>query len=370
MINDEEVYDINDINDYYKPTIPCNRCVSKFIRCELCQGFFKVDFYHDKHRPLCVTLYEFNREQEEMLECPECGCLIELKDYLNHTEICANEVNVDCTICYKPFRLQLIEEHEKTCLKTQEDMMLIGNKIDCSYCGEYIPLVNIEEHEKVCKEFQDNQKRLQEDMNKGNIDYPEDWDNSKQEFLVKVDENSSEYTDIITRMTLTAKNAQIINLWRIQNKQLYEKYFREKLKIKQEKGFIEENILFYGNKHIKDDHIYKVGFDISYANDNQEYGRGIYFEKRADKAIKNVEVEKGNKKTVFVCKVLTGIPYVSAIKQSYRKPPFYDESRFIYHDSITNIENFSNLKECDQIFVIYNNEKAYPSYLIEFKELY
>jgi hypothetical protein len=303
-----------------------------------------------------------------MIPCGKCGCLLELRDYFNHTEICENQVNIECGICKKLIPLHLIEEHEKICLKTQEEMILISNKIDCNYCGEYIPLVNIEEHEKTCKEFNDNQLKLKEDMNKGNIEYPCDWDHSNKELLVEVIANSFEYDDISDLFGLTAKNARITKIWRIQNKQLWENYYMEKLRINQEKCFIEESILFYGNKNISDDQIYKLGFDISFAIDNQDYGRGIYFNKRADKAILNITKKKGIM-NIFLCNVLTGSTFISEVRTAYRKPPFYDEPNFIYHDSVTNVENFSNLKEVDQIFVIYNNEKAYPSYLIEFKEV-
>jgi hypothetical protein len=290
---------------------------------------------------------------------------------MRHVDGCSSKkaATLECSICKKTIPLNLIEEHEVHCEKAQSDMMMLKEKIECSFCKQKIPIIHIEEHEKGCEKFQEDQNKLKRELSAEGIEYPKEWvlnNNFDKQNCQLIQVQGEEYWMVRELFNLTC-NKKITNIWRLQNIPLWENYYREKLRIKQEKGYIEEKLLFYANKTIKLEHIQKNGFDISFANDNQTHGRGIYFRRRADKVIHDAyKIEKKDKFSfIFLSTVLIGISYVSNGDASLRKPPFYDQSKFIYHDSVTNTENFSDLKDADQLFVIYNNEKAYPSYMIE-----
>jgi len=266
----------------------------------------------------------------------------------------------------------------------QTEMMLIKEKYQCDFCKEQVPIIQIESHEKSCKSFKEKQEKIDKMIKGVGIEYPFFWEKNHQRMvtvsdkaqLVPLDVGVSEWNKVeeLFHMSFQGNGYEygIIDIWRIQNNNLWDKYYREKVKIKEEKNFSEENLLFYGNKTIKTEQIALNGFDISFSVDNAPYGRGIYFYRRADRVIQ--EAYKVNKKDanvfIFLALVNTGIPYVSP-GQNYnlKKPPFYDQSKFIYYDSVTNMDNKSKIKDVDQTYVVYNNEKVYPLYMIEFNHL-
>jgi hypothetical protein len=370
---DVDFEDINAISYVVTNSFPCNRCVKGFIKCDICNGLFRINFFEAVHWKLCKEIYTYEKEKDELAECPMCNCLVKLTSFNAHIDNCdtSKTVNVDCSICKKPVPMNLLEEHEVMCEKAQSDIMLIKEKLECSFCKQNIPLIDIEQHEKDCQKFIDSQNKIKQELSKETIEYPKEWDisgmNKTDYKLVQV--TGEEYWMAKELFNLTS-GVKISNVWRVQNLSLWESFYREKLRIKQEKGYIEEKLLFFANKNVKLEHIEKNGFDISFANDNQSYGRGIYFRRRADKVILDAfkRSSKDRFSYIFLSTVLVGIAFESNQNVSLRKPPFYDESKFIYYDSVTNMENFSDLKDADQIFVVYNNEKAYPSYLIEISQ--
>ena len=79
----------------------------------------------------------------------------------------------------------------------------------------------------------------------------------------------------------------------------------------------------------------------------------------------NIKDIDHNKKYLFLATVLVGKSYYQSRPNFLmRKPPFLDEAKYIYYDSVTNSTDESYL---DRLYVIYNNEKAYPLYMIEYE---
>jgi hypothetical protein len=361
--------DFIDINEIISvQNYPCNECLKKLISCHICKGLFKVNFYTAVHQKLCEEIHNFEKQHDDLAECPQCNGLVRLTEYNTHIDNCAIKISVDCCICKKLIPLDLLEEHETLCQKTQNDIMLIQEKLECSICKLNIPLIDIEQHEMSCQKFIGVHNKIKQELSKESIEYPSEWDvqnmNKTDYKLVQV--TGEEYWMVKELFDVTS-DIKISAIWRVQNMSLWESFYREKLRIKQEKGYIEEKLLFFANKSVKLDHIQKNGFDISFSKDNQSYGRGIYFRRRADMVIPDAYKTSKNDMIsyIFLATVLVGIAFESNSNSSLRKPPFYDESKFIYYDSVTNMENFSDLKDENQLFVVYNNEKAYPSYLIE-----
>ena len=102
-----------------------------------------------------------------------------------------------------------------------------------------------------------------------NIEYPIEWDKNTDEKLIEVSINSDEYYRVEDLISLSI-NRPNIKIWRIQNKTLWESYSKERLKISEEKKYLEETLIFYGNSKIDYKLIIETGFDISFSSDNSD----------------------------------------------------------------------------------------------------
>ena len=81
------------------------------------------------------------------------------------------------------------------------------------------------------------------------------------------------------------------------------------------------------------------------------WGRGIYFARQSVYSFQGYCYISEGKGYMFLAKVITGKSHVSdgrrnVINKSQIgvmiKPPMWDESKFIYYDSVSNIENKQN----------------------------
>lgn len=361
---------------------PCDKCNPKLIQCEICKGHFNIKFFYENHQQMCEKIYKIYEESINLIICPDCNLQIKTDEYKNHVEKCSsnNPVNqsISCRYCSNLIALHLIEEHEIICEKLQTDMLLMNEKVECSLCKEQVPYFELEVHETHCRKMKKNHDEIESQL-LSYRNYPTNWDNSHPQAekitcdldLIPLNCDSDEFKEIESMFYITLRNSgnKIVSIKRIQNIILWEKYQLEKSLIEKEKNFVEEKLLFFAHQNIQAEQIYKNGFDISFAQDNSPWGRGIYFYLRADKTINQSQsLEKNqNSKVVFVANVLTGVAHITPKQNTQlRKPPFYDASKYIYYDSITNTENFTGSLDADQIFIVYNNEKAYPKYMIEF----
>ena len=90
-----------------------------------------------------------------------------------------------------------------------------------------------------------------------------------------------------------------------------------------------------------------------------QYGQGIYFARDASYSAKEhySAKDKNGHKHIYRCCVLTGV-----FKQGstdMRKPPTLKKSTKWCHSTVDKVEN-------PTIFVIYNDNRAYPEHLITF----
>lgn len=88
------------------------------------------------------------------------------------------------------------------------------------------------------------------------------------------------------------------------------------------------------------------------------YGRGTYFHDLASYSY-GFGHNKGGKVQLFCAKVLVGKCYATAPNGQLTAPPFIPGSKSIRYDSIR-----SNNQIGSNEYVIFNNAKAYPYYLI------
>ena len=97
---------------------------------------------------------------------------------------------------------------------------------------------------------------------------------------------------------------------------------------------------------------------MRYANKSGHYGAGIYFADNASYsntyAYQNAE---SNTKQILLCFVIVGDPFIAGAPTTYTVPPNRTDGK--QHDSV-NGANGSH-------YIIYDNNKQYPCYLISYK---
>ena len=121
-----------------------------------------------------------------------------------------------------------------------------------------------------------------------------------------------------------------------------------------------EKTLFHGSSSHKPEEIYKgdASFDMRYCNQGM-WGRGSYFAVNASYSDRYAHVES-NVRQILVAHVLTGHSYYSQPDGSLTKPPFRPSTVKRRYDSVHGDTGGS------RVYITYDNEKAYPAYLISY----
>ena len=131
--------------------------------------------------------------------------------------------------------------------------------------------------------------------------------------------------------------------------------------MREQRKSMREKWLFHGTTSDVVDAICTRNFDHRVCGKNgTKYGQGSYF--AVDASYSNYYSKTGVEKTryMFLTKVLTG-EFIRG-KQEFRRPPLKDPSNLAgdLYDSCVDDENLP------KIFVIFDNEQCYPSYLIKY----
>ena len=124
---------------------------------------------------------------------------------------------------------------------------------------------------------------------------------------------------------------------------------------------IREKLLFHGTTSDVVDAICTRNFDHRMCGKNAtKYGQGIYFAVDASYSNYFSKAKGDRTRYMFLAKVLTG--EFKRGEQNFRRPPLKDPSNLAgdLYDSCVDDENQS------KIFVIFDNEQCYPSYLIKY----
>ncbi|CDW78868.1 u box domain-containing protein [Stylonychia lemnae] len=159
-------------------------------------------------------------------------------------------------------------------------------------------------------------------------------------------------------------NSRIIQIEKIYNRDVYDKFIQELKRMirKYPNKKITDMVkhLFHGTKNTDPFNIYgsEDGFDIRYSNAGA-YGNGIYFANNS--AYSNTfthQTQNGNCQ-MFVALVLIGDSVQQGPGQ-YRIPPNKPGSTVEKYDSINN--------GAGGHYIIYDNSRAYPGYLITYKQ--
>ncbi|KAL7827857.1 hypothetical protein AOLI_G00310090 [Acnodon oligacanthus] len=156
----------------------------------------------------------------------------------------------------------------------------------------------------------------------------------------------------------------IINIYRIQNVDLWELYCRKRAQLKKLKGQpdIEEQMLFHGTSRDNVHSICLYNFDCNLSDQRRRahiLGKGTYFAKHASYAAKYSLIAKPGVNALqimFLARVTVG-KYKTG--QSNLCKPDGDQKENI-HDSCVDNEMYP------RIFVIFDSNQIYPEYLLEY----
>jgi hypothetical protein len=194
-----------------------------------------------------------------------------------------------------------------------------------------------------------------------------------------------EYFTIESLLRESMPHIVIKGIVRIQNKNLWQNYCYERKRMK-ENGYCDELLLFHGTRANNPSLICKgteEGFDVRLAKTGS-WGKGIYFAEDASYCSTFAYIQ-GGRKFIIAALVLIGNSYTLPSGQSIVRPPDIPGTNKRY-DSVTGhrlaqimdherIENASQAvsgvmsmgkRGRGAFYIIYNNNKAYPYYLIEY----
>ena len=202
---------------------------------------------------------------------------------------------------------------------------------------------------------------------KTTAEHPCEWEPDDNPFVMKkVLRTSQEFRKVQTRVHETMPNVTIKKLERIQNQWLWEKYAQHRTRIhKKNQGKIGEKDLFHGTSETDPSLIYngEEGFDMRFCSKGM-WGVGNYFAVNASYSHSYAHRVSGEKHQMFLTRVITGESCSCESNSSLRIPPkkpsarkFADER----YDSVTGTTRGS------RVFIIYDNLKAYPLYLITYQ---
>ena len=205
------------------------------------------------------------------------------------------------------------------------------------------------------------------------VEYPEEWeqlDSNATTNIFQVKRETDEWRHVAGRFQQTMYSARIIQITRIQNKWLWGKYvFQYKSLDIKNGGNVNEIELFHGSRNNDPKLIYENedGFDMRYANSGM-WGQANYFAEKASYSDNYAHTGVDGYKEIFFVKVLTGDSHECS-PQSLRKPPLKPTGSAVgpmkfaqfHYDTVTGYTNGS------QVYMTYDNEKAYPAYLIKYQ---
>lgn len=205
---------------------------------------------------------------------------------------------------------------------------------------------------------------------------PSSWEpqtNDVEVFHVK--EESDEWQDVERKFNATMPTHTVTDIQRIQNELVWKRYsLHKKYMEDKNQGMVNEMDLFHGSSENKPEDIYKgeCGFDMRYSRKGM-WGHANYFAVNASyshsyaypsnrslyflSSISSVSPTR----QMFLAKVLVGDFVQRASDNSLIMPPLKSGPTKKQYDSIKGYTNGSD------VFMTYDNEKAYPAYLIFYK---
>ena len=202
----------------------------------------------------------------------------------------------------------------------------------------------------------------------GVVKKPDEWEEDGSSSVLKVVQHgSAEYNKVLARMRETVPNVKIIKLERIQNEWLWEKFSQHRDRIqKKNQGVVGENDLFHGTRSTDPRFIYEgeEGFDMRFSQAGM-WGNGNYFAVNASYFVGYSHSVSGGLRQMFLVRVVIGEAHDCPSNCSLRLPP-EKSSKTSSLFSVERYDSVTGITGGSRVYIIYDNLKAYPLYLITF----
>ena len=222
----------------------------------------------------------------------------------------------------------------------------------------------------VKKVVEEGRKTLIELMQPGyaeEISRPPEWvDDNSPVPLKPVNSSSTEFSKVLSLMQHTMPNIKITKLERIQNEWLWTRYFQHRELIKKKnQGTAQELDLFHGTRSNPPDCIYtgEEGFDMRFSA-KEMWGMGNYFAVNASYS-HAYAYSTGGAYQMFLVKVLVGATFDCPSNSTLRMPP-EKPSKTTSMFGVERYDSVSGTTGGSKVYIIYDNLKAYPFYLITY----
>ncbi|XP_060690798.1 protein mono-ADP-ribosyltransferase TIPARP isoform X1 [Hemiscyllium ocellatum] len=203
--------------------------------------------------------------------------------------------------------------------------------------------------------------------------YPETWISMElsEDFIqvpVSIEDKSYRTVYNLFHKTIPETKFRILNILRVQNPYLWEKYKRKKeymsRKMSEMDKILNERHLFHGTSQDVVDAICKHNFDPRVCGKHATmFGQGSYFARKASYSHNFSKKSQEGVHYMFLAKVLIG-KYTLG-KPSMRRPPPQsptDPSSDLYDSCVDNLLE-------PQIFVIFNDDQSFPYFIIQYEDV-
>lgn len=203
--------------------------------------------------------------------------------------------------------------------------------------------------------------------------YPETWISMEllEDFIqvpVSIEDKSYRTVYNLFHKTIPETKFRILNILRVQNPYLWEKYKRKKdymsRKMSEMDKILNERHLFHGTSQDAVDAICKHNFDPRVCGKHATmFGQGSYFARKASYSHNFSKKSQEGVHYMFLAKVLIG-KYTLG-KPTMRRPPPQspaDPSSDLYDSCVDNWLE-------PQIFVIFNDDQSFPYFIIQYEEV-
>ena len=200
------------------------------------------------------------------------------------------------------------------------------------------------------------------------INFPPEWEPQQSDVELKpVQRNSQEWNSIVEKVNKTLPAAGLIQIDRVQNRQLWEKYALEKSHMdNRNNGLVNEKLLFHGTRKNDPQSVAQslrgIDFRCSRRDHRLLWGIGAYFAVNANYSHhyshNNHQLHAWQ---MIIVKVLTGhsCSYRNPNPSLTRPPPLFAGSNLLY-DTVCGSSGGSD------IYVVYDQDRAYPAYIISY----
>ena len=201
------------------------------------------------------------------------------------------------------------------------------------------------------------------------LEVPKEWEVQTTTMQVfSLSRGSPEWSRVEGRMRETMPNVTIREIKRIQNSWLWQKYVHHKKMLHQKNNRqINERDLFHGTRGNDPKNIYDgdEGFDMRFSASGM-WGQANYFAVNASYSNSYAHQASNGCMEIFLANVLTGESHECPPNSSLRKPPAKQGGATAGQVQLSqvNYDTVTGHTGGSQVYMAYDNLKAYPAYLI------